>query len=134
MERPDTGRRFRILLAEDDAINQDIIRAFLAGRADIDLTVVDDGRAALIAALGGRFDLMLFDHHMPFITGDRVIRFLRSGNGDNARTPVVRLSGDADRAEYRAIGGVIDAVLPKPLRGETLLATIDGILRQGRTP
>lgn len=122
--------KFRILLAEDDEVNQEVIRAFLAGQSHIDLTVVGDGRSALEAALGTRYDLMLFDHNMPHITGDRVIRYLRSGNSGNARTPVVRFTAEADHPRISSTEGVIEAVLPKPLRAETFITTIDAILNR----
>lgn len=123
-------QKYRVLLAEDDEVNQQIVMAFLAASPHIELTVVGDGRSALEAALGSRFDLMLFDHNMPHITGDRVIRYLRSGNSSNATTPVVRFTADADRADIKTQGGLIDAILPKPLRAETFLTTIDSILRR----
>lgn len=123
-------QKYRVLLAEDDEVNQQIVMAFLATAPHIDLTVVGDGRSALEAALGSRFDLMLFDHNMPHITGDRVIRYLRSGNSSNSTTPVIRFTADADRADYRETDGLIDAVLPKPLTADTFLTTIDRILRR----
>lgn len=131
MSDQSSDQKFRILLAEDDEVNQEVIKAFLAGQSHIDLTVVGDGRSALEAALGTRFDLMLFDHNMPHITGDRVIRYLRSGNSNNSRTPVVRFTAEADHAVIRETEGLIEAVLPKPLRAETFLTTIDTILRKG---
>lgn len=124
-------QKFRVLLAEDDEVNQQIVMAFLASASHIDLTVVGDGRSALEAALGSKYDLMLFDHNMPHITGERVIRYLRSGNSSNATTPVIRFTADADRADFRIQDGLIDAVLPKPLMAETFLTTIDRILRRG---
>lgn len=123
-------QKYRVLLAEDDEVNQQIVMAFLASAPHIELKVVGDGRSALEAALGSKYDLMLFDHNMPHITGDRVIRYLRSGNSSNAATPVVRFTADADRADIKSNGGLIDAILPKPLRAETFLTTIDSILRR----
>lgn len=120
--------KFRILLAEDDEVNQEVIRAFLANQSHIDLTVVGDGRSALEAAMANRYDLMLFDHNMPHITGDRVIRYLRSGNSGNSRTPVVRFTAEADHPRITTTAGIVEAVLPKPLRSETFLSTIDSIL------
>ncbi len=128
------ARKFRILLAEDDGVNRDILRAFLAGQDHLDLTIAEDGRAALEAALGARFDLMIFDHQMPHITGDRVIRFLRSGQSVNSATPVVRFSAEATVASIRRTGGLVDAVLPKPLRRDQLVATIEAILREDAAP
>lgn len=124
-------QKYRVLLAEDDEVNQQIVMAFLSGTTNIELTVVGDGRSALEAALGSKYDLMLFDHNMPHITGDRVIRYLRSGNSSNATTPVIRFTADADRADIRTSGGLIDATLPKPLSAETFLSTIETILQRG---
>lgn len=124
-------QKYRVLLAEDDEVNQQIVIAFLSGTTNIELTVVGDGRSALEAALGSKYDLMLFDHNMPHITGDRVIRYLRSGNSSNATTPVIRFTADANRADIRTVGGLIDATLPKPLSAETFLSTIETILQRG---
>ena len=124
-------QKYRVLLAEDDEVNQQIVMAFLSAAPNIELTVVGDGRSALEAALGTKYDLMLFDHNMPHITGDRVIRYLRSGNSSNAATPVIRFTADADRVDIRTQDGLIDAVLPKPLKAETFLSTIESILQLG---
>jgi two-component system, chemotaxis family, chemotaxis protein CheY len=131
MSAAEQHQKYRVLLAEDDEVNQQIVMAFLSGTTNIELTVVGDGRSALEAALGSKFDLMLFDHNMPHITGDRVIRYLRSGNSSNAKTPVIRFTADADRADIKSSGGLIDAILPKPLKAETFLSTIETILQRG---
>lgn len=131
MSAAEQQQKYRVLLAEDDEVNQQIVMAFLAGTTNIELTVVGDGRSALEAALGSKYDLMLFDHNMPHITGDRVIRYLRSGNSSNATTPVIRFTADANRADIRTNGGLIDATLPKPLTAETFLSTIETILQRG---
>lgn len=121
---------YQILLAEDDEVNQEIVRAFLDGTDELELTVAGDGRAALQVALERKFDLMIFDHNMPHITGDRVIRHLRAGRSYNAKTPVIRFTAAADArpVEIRHIDGVAEATLPKPLRRETLLSTIRAML------
>ncbi|WGV15147.1 response regulator [Fuscovulum ytuae] len=124
-------QKYRVLLAEDDEVNQQIVMAFLSAAPHIELTIVGDGRSALEAALGTKYDLMLFDHNMPHITGDRVIRYLRSGNSSNAATPVIRFTADADRVDIRTQDGLIDAILPKPLKAETFLSTIESILQLG---
>lgn len=124
-------QKYRVLLAEDDEVNQQIVMAFLSAAPNIELTIVGDGRSALEAALGTKYDLMLFDHNMPHITGDRVIRYLRSGNSSNAATPVIRFTADADRVDIRTQDGLIDATLPKPLKAETFLSTIESILQLG---
>lgn len=131
MNSVESEQEYHVLLAEDDEVNQQIVMAFLASTSNIRLTIVGDGRSALEAAMGRKFDLLLFDHNMPHITGDRVIRYLRSGNSSNATTPVIRFTADANRADIRTVGGLIDATLPKPLSAETFLSTIETILQRG---
>lgn len=129
MNGVESEQEYHVLLAEDDEVNQQIVMAFLASTSNIRLTIVGDGRSALEAAMGTKFDLLLFDHNMPHITGDRVIRYLRSGNSSNATTPVIRFTADADHADIKTTGGLIDAILPKPLKAETFLNTLQTILR-----
>lgn len=128
-----TRARYEILVAEDDAVNLDIIRAFLDGVPDLELTFAADGRMALERAMLTKFDLMIFDQNMPHITGDRVIRHLRSGRTCNSTTPVIRFTAEADikPIEIKTVGGVAEAILPKPLRRETFVATIRAMLDAG---
>ena len=113
----------QILLAEDDEVNQEIVRALLADVPEIVLTVVGDGRAAIEAALGQRFDLMIFDRNMPQISGDRVIRYLRTAATINAATPIIQMTADVDHV---MIGSHVvgDVVVPKPIRADVFMAVI----------
>lgn len=118
--------RYKILLAEDDEVNQDIVRAFLGGATDLDLTVAIDGRLALEAALVKKFDLLILDQQMPHMTGDLVLLHLRAGRSLNATTPVIRFSAAADgrATDIRRVNGVAEATLSKPLGKEVLLSTV----------
>ncbi|MDP4034040.1 MAG: response regulator [Pseudorhodobacter sp.] len=122
--------RFHVLLAEDDEVNQDIVRAFLADTGNLKLTIASDGREALEAAMLSRFDLMIIDQNMPHITGDRLIRHLRAGRTNNASTPVIRFTAEADARppEIRIINGISEATLPKPLRKDALVSMITALL------
>lgn len=122
--------KFHVLLAEDDEVNQDIVRAFLADAGNLKLTIASDGREALEAAMLTKFDLMIIDQNMPFITGDRLIRHLRAGRTNNATTPAIRFTADADARppEIRVINGIAEATLPKPLLKAALVATITALL------
>ncbi len=114
-ERDETGptRRLRVLVAEDNAINQKVATLLLE-RLGHAVTVVDDGRKAVEAALADTFDLVLMDCHMPVMDGFEATRALREA-GD--RTPVVALTA-ASLPEERArclASGMEDVVL-KPVR------------------
>lgn len=130
MSENSNNRTYRILLAEDDEVNQDIVRAFLADTHDLELTVASDGRLALEEALVNKYDLLIFDQQMPHITGDRVLLHLRAGRSLNAATPVIRFTAAADArpAEIRRLGGVAEVTLPKPLRRETFVSTVKAML------
>ncbi|GLS86018.1 hypothetical protein GCM10010873_09920 [Cypionkella aquatica] len=121
--------KIQILLAEDDVVNQAIVQAYLSS-PDIELTITSDGRAALEAALTNRFDVMIVDQNMPFITGDRVIRHLRAGRSLNAATPAIRFTASADFQPYdlATISQALEVTLPKPLSKRDLLATIAALL------
>ncbi len=123
-------KKYQVLLAEDDEVNQDIIRAFLADISYVDLTVVSDGRMALEAALVNKYDLMILDQQMPHITGDRVLLHLRAGRTGNATTPVIRFTAAADAkpVEIRRVNGVAETTLPKPIRKETFVLALKAML------
>lgn len=130
MPNGDKVAKHVILLAEDDEVNQDIIHAFLKDAGDLELVVANDGRAALEAALLTKFDLLIIDQNMPFITGDRLIRYLRSVNSKNSTTPVIRFTAEADQRppDFKTLDGVSEVTLPKPLRKEQLIGAIRTLL------
>ena len=121
--------KFQILLAEDDLVNQSIIQAFLFG-VNVELTIASDGREAVEAALTQRFDLMIVDQNMPFITGDRVIRHLRASRSFNATTPAIRFTASADFQPFdlSTVASSLEVTLPKPLSRHDLLSTVDALL------
>jgi len=121
--------KFQVLLAEDDAVNQSIVQAFLSD-VNVELTIASDGRQALEAALTHRYDLMIVDQNMPFITGDRVIRHLRAGRSINAATPVIRFTANADHPPFdlRMAATVLEVTLPKPLSRQDLILTVGALL------
>ena len=118
-----------ILLAEDDSINVEIVRHILSQRQDIQLIVACDGRAALEFALNQRFDLMIFDQNMPYISGDRVIRHLKAASTVNEGTPIIQFTADADRMGLGSRSSVLaDAVMPKPVQAAQLLSVLEKFL------
>lgn len=123
------SRRMKLLLAEDDEINRQIVRSLLELRGNVDLTIVEDGRAALETALSQRFDLMIFDRQMPYLNGDRVIRHLRAANTVNTGTPMILFTASADQASVTAgVNGLADMVLPKPVQAVAFYAALDRLV------
>lgn len=121
-------KKHLILLAEDDEVSQEIVRALLQGEDDIELTVAGDGKTALEEALRTRFDLLIFDQNLPFITGDRVIRHLRAASTKNSDTPILRFSASIAAPAVRETHGYKESVLPKPLSGDIFVSTVRALL------
>ena len=106
------GRPLRVLLAEDNAINQKVATLLLE-RLGHSVVVAENGRVALDVVRADRFDLVLMDCHMPEMDGFDATRAMRD-RGDV--TPVVALTA-ASLPEERArciSSGMVDVLL-KPI-------------------
>ena len=106
----------RILVAEDNMINQKVITGLLAG-SGIDVVLADDGQEALdILKKDTNFVMILMDAHMPRIDGFEATRAIRK-TPEYDHILVVALSGDTasdDIAKMKAAG--MEEQLEKPLR------------------
>ncbi|NIC07300.1 ATP-binding protein [Billgrantia bachuensis] len=112
----------RVLLVEDDPVNQQVAVALL-GRLGCEVNVVDSGQRAL--ALAGReaFDMIFMDVQMPGMDGLETTRRLRETGGWCARVPIVAMTAGGPGAEReRCLAAGMTDYLVKPLR-RTELAT-----------
>ncbi len=110
----------RILVAEDNLINQKVINGLLAD-SGIEITIADDGQDALdVLAKDSNYLLVLMDAHMPRVDGFEATRQIRA-NPDYDHILVVALSGDtaADDIKKMTEAGMSEH-LEKPLRMEAL--------------
>lgn len=118
---PEWPRPLRMLLADDEPVNQMVCAAMLR-REGHAVTVVSNGRLAVEAVETHPLDLVLMDLRMPEMDGIEAVRRIRS-LPDTARAGVriAVLTASAvpqDAERCRAAGA--DAVLPKPLQPDTL--------------
>jgi len=112
-----TAPQYRVLLVEDEPINQQILEAFLR-RLGCSVELAGNGMEALAAASKERFDLIFMDIQMPVMDGMEASRKLRSQDeySQNMDTPVIALSGCAipgDQATWQNSG--ITDHLAKPV-------------------
>jgi signal transduction histidine kinase/CheY-like chemotaxis protein len=125
-------RSLRLLAAEDNATNRTVLQSVLAP-LDLDLTLADDGAAAVEAWRTGGYDLILMDIQMPVMDGleaTRIIRAEERATG-RARTPILALTANAlvhQVEEYLAIG--MDGHVPKPIEVARLYAAIEQALEE----
>jgi len=110
----------RVLVAEDNAVNQRVVRGLLQ-RLGCEVAVVADGAAAAAAAATGEFDLVLMDCQMPVRDGYEATAEIRRQEAAGVRLPVVALTANAmagDRERCLAAG--MDGYLAKPIRLDAL--------------
>jgi PAS domain S-box-containing protein len=128
------GRPLRILAAEDNPMNQLVLKTLLA-QAGIEPEIVANGQEAVDAWAREPWDLILMDVQMPLMDGLAATRLIREREQleGRTRTPIVALTANAmshQVAEYRA--GGMDAFVAKPIEAgrlyEALQRAVDGPL------
>lgn len=114
----------RVLMAEDNAINQLVVKAMLE-TTGLSLTVVDNGKAALEALAERAFDCVLMDINMPVMDGITALKAIRTGATGDAALPVIALTASAmagDRERFLELG--FDEHLGKPVNPAALITAI----------
>jgi PAS domain S-box-containing protein len=128
---PGTGRRFHVLVAEDNPYNQAVMADLLPRRGHT-LLVAGDGRAALAALDHDHFDVMLLDIHMPEMDGFQVVAVQRQREqGTGRHLPVIALTARSAAGEReRCLQAGMDDYLSKPVRAAELLTAIDRVVQK----
>jgi PAS domain S-box-containing protein len=120
----------RILLAEDDRINQMVASRLLEKRGDT-IVIVGTGTEAL-AALDRpeAFDLILMDVQMPAMDGFEATGLIRAREKAlGTHLPIIAMTAFAMKGDAeRCLAAGMDGYVPKPIQPEQLIATIDRVL------
>jgi signal transduction histidine kinase/CheY-like chemotaxis protein/HPt (histidine-containing phosphotransfer) domain-containing protein len=119
-------RQGRILVVEDNPVNQEVTAILLASFGH-DVDIAGDGREGIEKARVFEYDLIIMDCQMPELDGFQTtatIRELESAKG--RRTPIIAMTADAmkDAAE-RCLAAGMDEYLSKPVEVERLREKID---------
>ncbi len=116
----ETFRGVKILIAEDNIINQKVIVGLLS-TSGIWITIANDGQEALnILEKNRNFSMIFMDAHMPVMDGFQATRIIRK-NPNYEHIPVIALSGDTAADDVRNMLGVgMEAHLEKPLKMDAL--------------
>jgi signal transduction histidine kinase/CheY-like chemotaxis protein len=125
----ETQSPWRVLLAEDNLVNQRLVVTMLEKRRH-SVVVVADGREAIVALEGERFDVVLMDMQMPKMDGFQAAREIRKREvGSGRHVPIVALTAFAMREDReRCLSAGTDAYLAKPFSAAALLETIERLL------
>ncbi|HQU87846.1 MAG TPA: ATP-binding protein [Denitromonas sp.] len=123
-ERLKTGHAgSRVLLAEDEPINQEVSCCLLE-EAGLQVTLVDDGEAAVAQARKARYDLILMDMHMPNLNGVDATLAIRDSSM-NTDTPILALTANAfGEDRQRCLDAGMNDHLAKPVDPNMLYETL----------
>lgn len=116
------ARTLRVLAAEDNEINRMVLQGMLA-RLPVELTLVEDGGAAVAAAQPGAFDVILMDSQMPTKDGLTAVREIRAAEVMAGARParIVSISASAaDDYAAEAMAAGVNLCIDKPLSAEAL--------------
>jgi signal transduction histidine kinase/ActR/RegA family two-component response regulator len=130
----DDGPALRVLAAEDNSVNQLVLRTLLQ-QAGLDPVIVSDGSEAVAAWREREWDIILMDVQMPVLDGPSATRIIRLAEraAGRRRTPIVALTANAmahQRDEYLAAG--MDSLIAKPIQVAELFAVLQTALDRAR--
>ncbi|MBM3786746.1 MAG: response regulator [Acidobacteria bacterium] len=115
LEKP-PGKAVRVLVVEDNAINQKLATRFLE-HAGATVSLAANGQEAVTLCKEAHFDAIFMDCHMPVMDGFAATRAIREFEGAKRRTPIIAMTANAmpgDREKCLAAG--MDDYIAKPVR------------------
>jgi CheY-like chemotaxis protein len=121
-----SGEGIRVLVAEDNRVNQQLVRRLLEKRG-YGVVLANDGLEALAALEEHEIDLVLMDVEMPGMDGRTATAAIRKREkATGERLPIVALTAHASRADAeRCLASGMDACITKPILPEELFGAIE---------
>jgi len=121
-------KTMRILVAEDNPVNQELVMHLL-GRRGHSVILAENGRQAVEATQRHKFDLVLMDVQMPELGGLEATEAIRQKERSTGKhLPILAMTAHAmqgDREKCLAAG--MDGYIAKPLDPRTFLQTVEGV-------
>ena len=122
------NRRLKVLVGEDNPLNQKILTEFFK-KWGFQHETVDNGHGIITKLGQSAFDLIVLDYKMPEMDGLETLQYMRSNFGEEINAvPVILFTGELDQAildKFNNLG--VKSVLNKPVVPKLLLETIAAI-------
>ena len=124
MKIPNLSKHLRVLVAEDNQVNQMIIKKMLE-KLGHTVLLVSNGLEAVNMFKESPYDLILMDHHMPIMDGMEATKLIRKMEGLGKRTPILAFTANVVEESQKAFSeaGVDDFIL-KPVTIHALEETL----------
>src|SRR5204862_7454871 len=126
-------RTLRVLMAEDNAINQKLVTRLLERRG-YSVVSVADGHEAVAALEKEPFDVVLMDVHMPSMGGFEATAAIRKRERESETPPphplrIIAMTANAMKGDRdRCLAAGMDGYVSKPIRDQELFATIEELV------
>lgn len=115
---------YRILVAEDDQINQKIIVSLL-NKVKIRCDVAQNGQEAVEAYSRNKYDLIIMDCQMPEIDGFKATQIIRENEKPGEHIPIIALTAAADaQSMKKSLAAGMDDFISKPFKFEDISETL----------
>ncbi len=113
----------RVLVVEDDSVNRQVIDLFLK-KIGITCTFAEDGEAAITAATGQEWDLVLMDCQLPGIDGLEATRQIRTQLGEKKLIIIALTANASTQVRENCLAAGMNDFLSKPVRFELLCGVL----------
>ena len=127
--------RHKILLAEDNAVNQ-LVAKNIVQKLGYQVDVVENGKEAVSALEQSRYDLLLLDVQMPEMDGFEVTSTIRNQKGskpDNSNIPILAMTAHALQGDReRCLESGMDDYISKPIDADMLRQKMNELLKGTR--
>ena len=127
--------RSRVLLVEDNAVNQTLAVRLLEKRGHV-VSVAGDGRAALAALEKETFDIVLMDVQMPLMDGfEATVAIREKEKLSGGHIPIIAMTAHALKGDLdRCLSAGMDGYVSKPIRTSELFAAVERLSANSTLP
>lgn len=127
-------KQLDVLVAEDNKVNQMIIKGYL-NKLGSNVVTANNGQEAVLKLQDLEVDLILMDCQMPVMDGFQATEEIRAMASSKSQTPIIAVTANAMESDrMRCFNAGMDAYLSKPVDLVSLRRVIEEVAIQGKKP